>query len=319
MHGRAIPLTLFLLALASAGCDGAPGPGQSLPEGVASSRGPAGEIGGAPAGRPSDLPPGEPYAGPADVVPFEGEALPPTIGDGMVLRVLAEGHLQPDGRMMLPAMEQDLVFLVVHLETERGVPIELAPVEVSTTSGNQVLLDQPETDRYGYAAFTLYLSEPGRAEFTVKAFGLENRFEVDAMRLEESPWLQGLQGADIIPWSELRDVRIRFSGEGFTGRIQTDFGTEIEALEGRRIRLSGYMLPMTPDPRQTAFVLSASPPNCFFHPPGGPTTLILVETAPNTPVPSTQAPIVVEGRLELVRESEYALVYMLEDAAPARF
>lgn len=252
--------------------------------------------------------------GPAPVIPFEGEALPPTVLDGLVLRVMAEGHLQPDGTMTLPAMEQDLVYLVAHLETEEGVPVAGAPVRVTTPSGNQVLLDHPDTDLYGYASFTLFLSEPGRAEFTVTAFGLENRFEVDAMRLEESPWLQGIQGPGIVPWSRLRNARIHFGGEGFTGRLRTEFGPEVEPLEGERIRLAGYMLPMTPDPRQTEFLLSASPPNCFFHPPGGPTTLILVETDPRTPVPSTQDPLVVEGTLELVRESEYALVYHLKAA-----
>lgn len=77
-------------------------------------------------------------------------------------------------------------------------------------------------------------------------------------------------------------------------------------------------MPLTPDPRQAEFLLSASPPNCFFHPPGDPTTLILVETDPRTPVPSTQDPLVVEGVLELVRESEYALVYRLREAGPGR-
>ncbi|TVR56180.1 MAG: DUF3299 domain-containing protein [Gemmatimonadales bacterium] len=273
-------------------------------------------------GEPADLR-HDPWAdtdgqGPAPVIPFEGEALPPTVLDGLVLRVMAEGHLQPDGTMTLPAMEQDLVYLVAHLETEEGVPVAGAPVRVTTPSGNQVLLDHPDTDLYGYASFTLFLSEPGRAEFTVTAFGLENRFEVDAMRLEESPWLQGIQGPGIVPWSRLRNARIHFGGEGFTGRLRTEFGPEVEPLEGERIRLAGYMMPMTPDPRQTEFLLSASPPNCFFHPPGGPTTLILVETDPRTPVPSTQDPLVVEGTLELVRESEYALVYRLRAARPGR-
>jgi len=321
-------LFLLLVGLATAGCGEAAErePWADEPEGSVGAGAPSewpeetslpsdpGGTGGLSVGPWVD----ENVEGPAPVIPFEGEAIPPTVLDGLVLRILAEGHLQPDGSMALPAMEQDLVFLMARLETEEGVPVSGAEVRVTTPSGNQVLLDHPDTDLYGYASFTLFLSEPGRAEFTVAAFGLENRFTVDAMRLEESPWLQGIQGAGITPWSRLRDARIHFGEDVFTGRIRTEFGPEVESLEGEWIRLAGYMMPMTMDARQTEFLLSASPPYCFFHPPGGPTTLVLVETDPRTPLASTQDPVVVEGILELVRESEYALVYRLGEARPAR-
>jgi hypothetical protein len=250
-------------------------------------------------------------SGPAAVTPFQGQTLAPTVLDGLVLQVLAEGHLQPDGMERLPAMEQDLVYLLARLQTEDGRPVQGAPVRLTTPSGNPVLLEGQETDAFGYVAFTLFMAEPGVASFTVTALGLQKRFEVDAMRLEASPWLRGIQGPGITPWSTLRGARVEFVGEGFTGSIRNEFGPEVEALAGQRIRLAGYMIPLAPEARQEEFLLGASPPGCFFHPPGGPTTLVLVESDPRAPVPLTEEALVVEGRLELIRESDYALVYRL--------
>jgi len=84
------------------------------------------------------------------------------------------------------------------------------------------------------------------------------------------------------------------------------------------VSLAGYMMPMTPAMRQTAFLHSASPPSCFFHPPGGPTTIVLVETSvlPTAPAPMTMGPLVLRGRLALVRESQVWTLYRLTEAKP---
>lgn len=299
---------------------GAAGPEADAPEQRArdaASRSPADTVMAPPAASSpaqGDLPEAGSDGGPAPVVPFQGEAAPPAIQDGVVLRVLAEGHITPDGTMTMPAMEQDLVYLMARVETESGRPIAGESIKVTTDSKSQILLDDQVTDDYGYAAFTLYVREPGLAQFTLSAKGVETRFRVDVMSLEESPWLQGIQGEGITPWAALRDVDVRFGDS----TLQTTFGDGVAALDGQRVKLSGYMMPMTPDMQQSVFLLSASPPQCFFHTPGGPTTIALVETHPDRTVGMTMDPLVVEGKLELVRDSDQGLVYRLVEAGRPR-
>jgi len=305
-------LAVLASALFLAGCgadDGAP-EGRSQPRG--SDGQPSESADPVPAGLL--LKPGSP-AGPASLVPFAGEVAPPVVKDGIVLRVLAEGEIAADGTMTMQAMEQDLIYLMAQIETESGDPVEGAGVRVTTASANQIFLEQDRTDDWGYAAFTLFVSEPGVAEFTLSIRGVETRFRIDVMRLDDSPWLQGIQGPGITPWTSLRAARIHF-GEGGSGSLRADFAADLVAMEGQQVSLAGYMMPMTPDMRQTAFLLSASPPSCFFHPPGGPTTMVLVETSPLSPVPMTMDPLVVRGRLALVRESEDWILYRLTEAGP---
>jgi len=85
------------------------------------------------------------------------------------------------------------------------------------------------------------------------------------------------------------------------------------------VSLAGYMMPMTPAMRQTALLLSASPPSCFFHSPGGPTTIVMLETSvlPTAPAPMTMGPLVLRGRLALVQESQDWTLYRLTEAGPA--
>lgn len=248
--------------------------------------------------------------GPAPVLPFEGDAAPAARGNGVVLRLLAEGHIAPDATMTMSAMEQDLVYLTARVETEDGRAIADEEITVRTDSNAQILLDMARTDDYGYAAFTLFMREPGLAQFTLSAKGVETDFRVDAMSLEESPWLRGIQGEGITPWATLGNVDARFEDEA----LQTDFGDDIAALDGQRVKLAGYMMPISPDQRQTQFLISASPPDCFFHMPGGPTTLALVETDPERGIAMTMDPLTVEGRLRLERRAEDGVVYRLEDA-----
>jgi hypothetical protein len=249
---------------------------------------------------------------PAPPLEFIGQAAPPVSSGGVVLRVLAEGEVSTEGQLTLPAMERDMVYLMARVETEAGAPIPDATIEVTSRAGNQILLDEDTTDEYGYAAFTIYAARSGKDTLTLSAAGVSTDFLLDVMTLDQSPWLEGLQGDGITAWSRLRDANLRFEET----QVVADFGDEIAEMEGKSIKLAGYMMPMSADMQQTTFLLSASPPNCFFHVPGGPTTIAMVETGASG-VMMTMEPLVIEGKLELVRRSEQGILYRLIEARSA--
>lgn len=251
--------------------------------------------------------------GPAPVQPYQGVALPPVHGGGVVLRVLAEGEVGLEGELTLPAMERDMVYLMARVETEAGAPVAGAGISIVSRAGNQVLLDDTHSDEYGYAAFTIYAAHAGADTLTLSAAGISTDFTLEVMTLDTSPWLQGLQGDGITRWSALRDVDLRFEDYA----VAADFGASVRALDGTRVRLAGYMMPLSADMRQTHFLISASPPDCFFHVPGGPTTIAEVTTVA-AGVAMTMEPLTVEGTLRLVERSGQGLLFRLEDATAIR-
>lgn len=247
--------------------------------------------------------------GPAPVQPYSGVAPPPARAGGVVLRILAEGEVSLDGQLSLPAMERDMVYLMARVETEAGAPVAGAEIEIVSRNGTLVLLDDTHSDEYGYAAFTLYAARAGTDTLTLSAAGVSTDFSLEVIALDASPWLEGLQGEGITRWSALRDVELSFEEAAVSAR----FGDSVRALEGKRVRLAGYMMPLSADMQQTHFLISASPPDCFFHVPGGPTTIAEVQTLP-AGVAMTMEPLVVEGVLRLLSRSEQGIVFRVEEA-----
>ncbi|MEL6446211.1 MAG: DUF3299 domain-containing protein [Bacteroidota bacterium] len=91
------------------------------------------------------------------------------------------------------------------------------------------------------------------------------------------------------------------------------FPQDVERLDETEIRLTGYMIPLDYEEKQTVFLLSAFPGHgCFFHMPGGPESIIEVQATRG--VAFSYDLITVEGRLQLLRDDPYGLLYRLVDA-----
>ena len=68
-----------------------------------------------------------------------------------------------------------------------------------------------------------------------------------------------------IDWFKLRDVYYKSEyREDIDGYFQTPyFGEEVESLDGKEVKITGYMLTLAPD--EGVFVLSQNPyADCFF-------------------------------------------------------
>ena len=251
-----------------------------------------------------------PTVPPSASVPPADHVVSQVARDGQlpVLEVLSEGGQMRDGVLMVDAYERDRVYLGLALETEAGQPLADKTVSVTTDGSSQVLLRQPQTDADGYAEFEVLVGTAGQQAVTVSAAGVSSRFMLNILPNDFDQWLQDLPAEGLTRWGTLMEPTVT----PVDGMLRADFPASVQSLAGTTIRVAGFMLSLDPTPQQSHFLLSASPPNCFFHVPGGPSTVIEVFAAKG--ITGSFDPLVVEGRLELVSESEEGILYRLRDA-----
>lgn len=109
-------------------------------------------------------------------------------------------------------------------------------------------------------------------------------------------------------WMTLRKTRI---GEDARHGIYTaSFPPEVRALDGTRITLSGFMLPMDATQKSKHFLLSRYTPVCFFCPPGEPNEV--VEVVSRSGVKVTDGLITLSGRMTLTNNGEKGLFFRLD-------
>ena len=106
----------------------------------------------------------------------------------------------------------------------------------------------------------------------------------------------------------------RKAADGYI-RSKPVFPEAVKALNGKRVRVSGFMMPLENASRQKHFVLLAYPPGCPFHTHALPNQFIEVRADTPFPVEIEQA-IVVEGQLELTGLDESGIFYRLKAAGP---
>ena len=263
-------------------------------------------------------PPGT--AAPKALVPLSADpdaapSLDPSAGQLPVLEILSEGGDLRDGLLTVDAYEGDRLWMGVMLGTEAGAPlsgktVRFAPRGNALSPPPQIIAAQPDTDTDGYMEFQVIVGDAGTFPVTVSAAGVQRDFQVNVVPNDFDQWLQGVPQEGLLPWNTLMKTRVALDDAGM---MVAEYPDDVVALEGQTVRLAGFMLPLDMTPEQRHFLLAASPPACFFHVPGGPATVIEV-FAGQHPVMGTLDPLVVEGRLELVKRSEEGVLFKLQSA-----
>lgn len=93
-----------------------------------------------------------------------------------------------------------------------------------------------------------------------------------------------------------------------------DFQPEVKALDGKEIKVKGYMFPLDETDDQKQFLFGPFPLTCPFQYHVGPTLVIEVH-ADNHPIKFDYEPVTIKGTLELVADDpEYSVFYRLKDA-----
>lgn len=93
------------------------------------------------------------------------------------------------------------------------------------------------------------------------------------------------------------------------------FSPQMQALNGKRIKVAGYMMPLEKGAKQKHFVLLAYPPGCPFHFHAMPNQFVEINAATPFPLNETK-PLVVTGTLQLTGQDESGIFYKLNAATP---
>lgn len=117
---------------------------------------------------------------------------------------------------------------------------------------------------------------------------------------------------DVVSWRLLAQVEL----VKVKDRFQPQFAAGVAALDAKEVKLQGFMMPLEMGDKQSHFILSATPQSCAYCMPGGPESL--VEVKAKRPLAYGMEPIVLTGKLAVLKDDPTGVFYRLTDAVPAK-
>lgn len=211
----------------------------------------------------------------------------------------------------------DTLFVSLIVEDAAGNPVVGARLSARSQLGNRVSTEEGFSDKDGWIHADILATTEGEdtIRFRVGELHTDLKLVVAANEEELPPTIgQAGQGQTLVvdypgalPWETLADAT---PGEGFG---PPTFGDKISPYDGQEVILQGFMLPLQNEDRQSHFILSANPPHCYFCMPGGAESLVEIHAAP--PIRFSYDPIVLKGKLRLIRGDEsMGLYYQINGA-----
>lgn len=113
---------------------------------------------------------------------------------------------------------------------------------------------------------------------------------------------------DVVAWSVLTDVQTQVKNK----RIVPVFPAPVSAMNRKKLRLQGFMMPLNPGEEQSHFLLASVPLTCSFCTPGGPESMVEVRT--QKPVKYSLGAVVVEGQFHVLSNDPMGMYYRITDA-----
>lgn len=117
---------------------------------------------------------------------------------------------------------------------------------------------------------------------------------------------------DVVSWRLLAQVEL----VKVKDRFQPQFSAGVAALDAKEVRVQGFMMPLEMGDKQSHFILAATPQDCAFCMPGGPEGF--VEVKMKKPLAFGFAPVVLAGKLAVLKDDPTGVFYRLTDAVPVQ-
>ncbi|MDP1875747.1 DUF3299 domain-containing protein [Phenylobacterium sp.] len=126
----------------------------------------------------------------------------------------------------------------------------------------------------------------------------------------ESVWKPADTPPGGVAWSLLESTKeiTRTDARGYL-LSKPDFPAGVLALKGKKVKVSGYMMPLQNGKTQTHFVLLAYPPDCPFH--LNPSPMQFIEVKTDKGVVFDYGVKTIEGVLELGGQDEGGVFYKI--------
>jgi uncharacterized protein len=110
-----------------------------------------------------------------------------------------------------------------------------------------------------------------------------------------------------VPWDllgQVKTVRVK-------DKFLPEFPPAVRKLDRQDVKIVGFMLPLQTGERQSHFLLTVTSQTCAFCVPAGPEGIVEVKT--KAPVRVTFDPVVIAGRLEVLRDDPLGVYYRLTE------
>lgn len=118
--------------------------------------------------------------------------------------------------------------------------------------------------------------------------------------------------SDVVPWKLFSQVELVKQKDRYVPK----FAAEVAALDKKEVKVQGFMMPLQMGDKQTHFVLTAMPQSCSFCLPGGPESMVEVKT--KSAVKYTFEPVVLTGKLAILKDDPTGVFYRLTDAVQSK-
>ena len=112
----------------------------------------------------------------------------------------------------------------------------------------------------------------------------------------------------VLSWKTLGEVKPVKQKDKFV----PEFAKAISALDKKEVKIQGFMMPLDMGEKQQRFILTALPPSCSFCLPGGPEQMVEVQA--KSAVKYGFEPILLTGKLAVLKDDPMGLYYRLTDA-----
>jgi uncharacterized protein len=117
---------------------------------------------------------------------------------------------------------------------------------------------------------------------------------------------------DVVPWKLFSQVELVKQKDRYVPK----FAAEVAALDKKEVKIQGFMMPLQVGDKQTHFVLTAMPQSCAFCLPGGPESMVEVKS--KNAVKYTFEPVVLTGKLAILKDDPTGVFYRLTDAVQSK-
>jgi len=121
-----------------------------------------------------------------------------------------------------------------------------------------------------------------------------------------------LERQDVVSWKLLSQVEL----VKVKDRYVPQFPAGISALDKKEVKVQGFMMPLEMGDKQSHFILSAMPQSCAFCLPGGPEQLVEIKS--KAPIKYTFDPVILTGRLAVLKDDPTGVFYRLTEAIPSK-
>ena len=117
---------------------------------------------------------------------------------------------------------------------------------------------------------------------------------------------------DVVSWKLLSQVELVKQKD----RYVPQFAKDVAALDQKTVKVQGFMMPLGVGDKQSHFVLTAMPQTCAFCMPGGPESMVEVKS--KAPVKYTFEPVVLTGKLAVLKDDPTGVFYRPTDAVQTK-